>query len=1293
MFKVLGGPGTDSFYFDIGCKFSLGRKEVQERRPGQPRYILEGTICRYTIEGHEVFAHLPLKIPKLPQEMPIGDALYREKTVKWLLSNGYVPQSIDDKAILLVEKSSNEQSLEVQELLRKFVSMSKIINKFLKYSDKDLHNAEIKGEEFQEWHQMYAGEKKDSFRDRVDLLVLLLEEGRQAIRQNNWECVKECLIACCSIAPQSFGLKELYGDFLACRGKKEASSKYMEVSWNKSGKDSVLYLERALRADPENQEAQEKLREVNCSQEWNLHLHTTAYLACADKTSDAASNYVRSAKRLNKGIRDQAVSLVVAQKDIDDLAARGRLESSQSSWKGIDSASQTAPSTPKSPRLGLGRSSQGTKSTVKEQKGSAQKKKFLSQKTDMHALEGLLWWYEGKEKWLKAEYVARYFLERIPEGQEKRFAVGSCLARVLQKLARGDEAARIYFELAKHEYACKRFHNAKEALELLSANLGAFTTQEKRVIYLLLLELKVGVTTPRLQKGVEHEEEIAKQKNRCEWAWFEIEHPDYVACAYTATSQFLFRKRTVEVISLEADKKQIFAIEIPPNTVPDELLLFAKKRITWLLAKGYIPEISSSSCKFSLPSTNSLLERLAHIQGEEVAQARRWLEEGSQVLAYYYMQLAFRKGPRTEELQALYGEMALLVKKPQLAYPLFNNLSPTPANLERALKAASLINEDAAQEVYKRILGTLSRLPGGDAIIPVTALHAYHYFQDKNPVFASRFFNKANGLLLRFVELACQKDPAQRKELYQALGEITCYDFYKTKRALVDPVFTPTTLDRQRHDMRAFVQSQGFQNEYQQIQRYLARNQDVNLTDFLEAIKFEEYERAEKAFLRAKERYTITSLQSHVSAFHRLWLEFTLTLTHTDNESIAPFFLAESNLSMLKKIKELAPESVHNLQRALDAKDYLTAKDCLMELHTDHEARDIQLVMKRLFIAYKKMPSPPGWRENFESLFTGSQISMEVPENEDVHYYLSQAQEAKGKLVKESGIVFNSICMELSSLGLYNLECALTLSQTEEVYLAIAKKLEERKQTATLFLLYIHAFFSLREQHQVALSNEFLSRAEQINPESLLFLAAQIEQLPFWAKSEKAALFSRVCAVLESQEELDRYLEKQKDFFVASSLEGMVKERCFAIFEEVDTREKRRSLLVAIDTLIDNGCLGPVPALLSDLKGSPKRAFMLASKENKPLGAVKALKELAVKYQGSMLKSAAALRLLEKRDTRRSSDHSTEALFALFESGRKGEASKRLQALKELDPTFIHQNPDDKLTLELLEKQLASLSL
>ncbi len=1289
MFKVVGGPGVDSFFFTVGSLFALGKKK--------------GSITRYTLEGKTFIADLPLKLPPLPKDMPIDAALYREKTVKWLLNNGYVPQLLEDRggSIALVQQTRSEQSLEIQVLLSEFVRLNRVINRFLKCCEQRDRYGEITGEEFQEWHQLYESDKKGC-RDKLDLVVLLLEEGRQALRNNDFPCVQECLIAATSLVPESFGIKGLYGDFLAFRGDRQASKYFLELSWNKSGKDSVTYLEKALRVDPEDKEVQANLEDIKCSQEWALHLRATAYLACHDKSSDVAAKYLKSATMLNRGIGNGAVSILSAQKKIEDAAARSCLESSQT-WKVGESIPLAPPSTPKSPRLGFGRSSQGKKNTVRNQEGSAQKRKFLAKKADMQTLEGLLWWYEGKEKWLKAEYVARYFLSQIAEGQEKRYTIGACLAKVLEKQARKDEAAKVYFELAKQEYqqgikedsdgkyenAKKRYANAKEALELLATNLGAFTAQERRVIHLLLLELKSDVTTPRLQKAVEQEIKHAPQKISAEWSWFEIDHPDYVACAYTPTSQFLFRKRTVEVISLEEEGKRIFALELPQNTIPDECMFFAKKRIMWLLANGYIPEISSSGCTFSLPSTNRLIERLAMLEGEEVKQAKIWLEKGAFVLAYYYMQKAFRNGPRTEELQALYAEVALLVKKPELAYQLFTNLEPTPTNLERALKAASAYSDDLAEGVYKKILAALSKSRASEIQLQIAALHAYHYFQERNPLFASRFSNKANGLVLLWAKLAGRSDPAERKGLYQELADMTCYEYYKTKKALADPVFTPTTLDRERHDMEVFVQSAEFQKEIESVRRYVTKTKDPLLAELLEACRLGQYERAEKAFLRAKEEYVITQLQNYVMNIYKLWMAFTRTLTHTDNESIASFFLAKSNQAFIDALKDHEPR----LKDALEEQEYLAAKDLLLELHTDHEATEIQQVIKRLYIAYINTPPPLGWRRFYDQLFTSSEIPLESSEEGDSAFHLIQAQEAKGKLMKSGNIVHNSICMEVSSLGLYHLECALSLAQTHKVYKAIAKKLHDRSQTSTLFLLCLHAFFSLRDQNEIEHANEFLTEAERLNPENILFLTAKIEQLPFWAKSEKGAIFSKIARILESKELREQYLEAQGSY-VVSSLEPMVKARCLTILEEVDAREKRRATIVAVDTLMENGCLGPIPGLLSDLKNDAKRCFVLAIKENKPLGALKALRTLSTKYeQKSLDKKAAVVRLLEKRDKRRSSDQTTDALFDLFQAGRKGEAAKRLQALKELDPTFGQQNPDDKLMLELLEKQLSSLNL
>ncbi|MCE5294007.1 MAG: hypothetical protein LLF94_05280, partial [Chlamydiales bacterium] len=486
MFVIPGGPSSSSFYMAFGEQFSIGKKRV----------------CITTVKDKEINEYYPLKMPILPVEMPWESALYSDKAVEWFLYKGFVPVLIDNKTkVTLIDENSYEQNLHITALSSKVDQITRSLGVFLqhkkqgKLKDPALQNDEV----FQDWYLLLSDKNEFEFTSRIELLYDLVEECKKSLKCENFVLAEQCLERLCLITDGSFLFKDCHADLLRFQNAPKAADIYLDISGSKMGEVSFLYLEKAIRSNPANPRVSSAIVQAQCSQARALHCYVTAYLACG--CTPKAVDYLKIIKQLGEGANNPICTLLEATSKSQSVRKKERRVQVPVQWLAAsESAIPPLPSV-KSPRLGKSRGStdkvqvvsedalsksQATIRRVKQVSGTILKNELKAGYTHQ-GLEKLLWWYIEKQKWAKAEYIAKKLLQ---DGY--KFTIEKSLADIWQKQGRVPEAVRKYYRLAKTEYKAGNVDAAKECLESLYAansNLGAFTHQEKQVLYLLFLEL------------------------------------------------------------------------------------------------------------------------------------------------------------------------------------------------------------------------------------------------------------------------------------------------------------------------------------------------------------------------------------------------------------------------------------------------------------------------------------------------------------------------------------------------------------------------------------------------------------------------------------------------------------------------------------------------------------------------------------------------------------------------------------------------------------------------------------
>lgn len=842
MFTIVGGPSFDSYYFGLGQRITLDKKE--------------GHIASFT-ETTNVKTY-PLKIPTLPKEMPVYTALYKERAVKWFLKNGYVPTVIDeDTKIGLIQESTSEQDLHINALLRKFDRITRVLSKFLRLHVENPYNPIIQTEEYQEWHLFTdrLGLDTFDFNTKIELIFALIEECKQSLCRKEFTLAEGCLKCLHEITNSGFIFKDVYADLLSLQKSPQAADLYLDLSGSKLGEQSALYLEKAIRCDSTNKRLIQLIAEQKCSEARAIHCYVTGYLACQQSPRQLTDRYCKSAEKLNESVKDPVVRLVFAKNKSKDIQAS---QSVQQAWQ--HAGRQSASSSPVTSRLGASRTSQGNKEPqivepvnekvsspmltmrLRKVSGKILKNLLIKDLNNPELLERLLWWYDGEKKWLKAEYVARSIYESLDDEKEKKYTIGTALARSLEMQDKKNAAVRLYYQLAQSEYAYSRRDNASNCLAeifRINENFGAFAQQEKQILYLLFLELRSQDTQAikQLKLLLQNIRSSGKSSARLQrtsmprdhfgqWAYFQVCHPYYVACVITLTEKFLFTKNMVEITSLDDGKIAVYPLQIPDD-VPDEVALFADKTVRLLLSQGFVPKVANNVLTFVDPkceildgdAKSELLAKLQNISNDSrvlLESFEKQLISGSRDLAYYFIHKAYTQSKGSVEIADLYAEFLLFVKRPKFALEIFLSLIENKGTdvqvlkvLQRALVAACQCKHDLAETLYNKMLRLLQKMQVSRTRISLLMLHGYLYFECHDPLkeeAKNLFYNKAEGncdtFLALCATLACQEMSASNcRGIYQKLADkigssnvslTHVYNYYLAKRDLEGDPISPT---------------------------------------------------------------------------------------------------------------------------------------------------------------------------------------------------------------------------------------------------------------------------------------------------------------------------------------------------------------------------------------------------------------------------------------------------------------------------------------------------------------------
>lgn len=1205
MFKIIGGSLSDSCFFELGCKISLSKSE--------------GRVYQYPYKAKPTEKIYQLKIPFLPREMPLDDALDDSRQVYWFLCHGYVPKIVDnDTKIALLQESTSEQNLQIQELLKKCEAHISTLAKFARHvRNNSLHEAQA--EEYQGWLLLLSSDKNE-FTTKAEVIFGLLEQCKQSLRSQEWNSVEECLICLQESTTMGYIFNDLYADFLCFQGSKEAANHYLRLSGIKSEEQSILYLEKAIRCDPEHPNVTAALAQMSCCEQRALYCYVTAYLACKDKTSQAARDYFQKAKLLDKSVGDEGLkALLHPPKGLDHSQNSGQ------NW--IPRERQSTPTSPATtPLMGSYRGSKATATSTKQAGNTMKfmqvseaiiKAKLGKDKENAEHIESLLWWYDGEKIWLKAEYVARWLYERTAPEKKKRYDFGATLARAMEMLDKKDDAQRLLFELATSEYTQQRRDNALECLikiHRINSSYGVFTQQEKQIIYLLLLQLQcqdklaIKALKQKVQKNrsprqdLENDVTTIPQKGHFgEWAYFQVDHPHYVACALTVTKKLMFSKNSVQIFLVGNDAPKTYPLQIPPE-VPDEIALFGTKRVRWLLSRGYVPEIKGEVLTFINPkshhSKNALESTLQSSVAPSPAESRfkEHLDADSLHMAYYYIHKAYTQNPQSKDIAERYAEFLVYTKRPSQALPIFTQLADEQDSdtsklhyLQRALLCGSSIQSDQTEALYNKALRLLQKMQKTEDLkepLQLLMLHGYLYLQCHDPLKEESmhiFYNKAQGggdiPLTACAALACQPRAPGKSQRYQNLADIAKRD---------------------------------------------------------------------------------TTQLTHVHNYYRLKKELEA--------------LTESTFSKLVSI--LTEPPIPNWQQMLH----------------------------RLF-ANSTQPKSRTW------------TVCKRPNNDPIATYLAQAEKARGKLIINSCVQPNSICPVFSSQKLYYLEQALAYAcsvhdpRALELYEHIYAKLETKKEAnGARFLLCLHAFFYCKTRGYEDPAESFFTRAEELNPTSLLLACAKIIQLPQGATFEKSTLYNTIIETCESEERLTEYLASQAAFIVASSLETDLQLECKKVLESICLTQKTGNCLVAVDTLLEQSNIRSADILLSKCipatSSVHKRAVVVHIAAGRLYALSEALKALQEHYKQTQkpeklcLVTALLDKHIERSDTERiqalisenkieeAAQYCYERAFIHFHEERRDEAAKLLLALHKLGPQQAFFTTEERLALQLLHNLL-----
>ncbi len=977
-------------------------------------------------------------------------------------------------------------------------------------------------------------------------------------------------------------------------------------------------------------------------------------------------------------------------------------------------------------------------------------------------LDKLIWPYCERGQWARAELVARTLYAQIIKEKEcvvdsdsilakMQFRIGSSLAKCLEEQNRIPEAAKLYLELLKAEGATNISNCLKEIERI---GYGAYSSDEKKLIYLFTRAsgLKVSTTLHEQLRNVLSARRkafelssVASYAHFGEWVYFQVDHPDYVACACTLTKQFLFTKTRASVVDVVAGTKGEYPL-IFPISLPDDVVLFGAKKVRWLLAKGYIPTIKGTKLLFSQPKVaNSEAKNALLAKGVSLQAFCDALQDDALSSAYYYIHKAYIERKGAVEIAELYAEFLLFIKKPEQALELFSTLARNNKNegyyLEKELFAACLCKSPEAGRLYKNLLRYFQRTQASEERVRQLILHGHLYFQGQDDAsqeeFKRLFSNKldADGsFVAHALALACYRpdDVERRYLLYQKLASTICgqeREYYTIKCTLeeasrsrggVESFISQFAADinGKKRDTRPFFLSDHFVPRIESIKKR-PPNREVHdlLVKVLEHVTAQEYEEAEKAFLQSYGHVRITELQKCVIELYDHWFQFHNGITSSD--SFAPFFKGDEFERSLRAIKEALRKSVNpaleacikELERCCKEEQYNNARGALLRAYDLQMVRPFQTQMQELFDEYQQIPLLTKWEENFNRLFSNTQFlpyKTDVPSTSEGVVSALRASKEAGD---EGGEFHNNICTSFSSVSLYHLEVALDIACTIEdarvhqIYKFIYDKLQGgNAPRGVLFLLSLHAFFYLKKHGHVK-GDYFFSQAEELNPRSLLFTCAKILQFP----EERLGEYKKIMAVCESESKFERYLHSQREFLVESSLIPFVKAECLTLLQNEQARKQKRACHAVVDALIEKSLFEPAQDLCTRLPICPKPQVVVSMRLQERGVLQNALLQLQDCYQEKLPKLRAVKNVLKVMGLQ-SEDEVIEELLgegkneeaacyyidmALnhFVGGNNDEANASLNALQALDPEYELVTGDYKNMLTLLQTLLVENKL
>ncbi len=1208
MFYITGGTEGYVTFFGLGERVELIKKKKKVKFTCLKAFS-DGTTPLVTPR------EVDLEISHFPVQMLHETALYTKRACMWFLEHCHVPTLVEidnSRRVIFLEKSTSKNSTQVKELSRKAEAVSRNLSRFLRFCRGGTLKDKTVQKDYADWLFLFERTTGADFAMKAELINSLVDSFRKSLDEERHDDARLFIEQLYDVTDKGFICKELLADFLFLYSPQEAAPLYLEVSGNKGKtEDAIVCFEKAIRSDPTNPQFLTEIPKLGCSDARMLHCYLTGYLGCADKTAEIAHRYYRAAQEKNQKLQDAIFPLVPPPKFV---------------WQPA-----SVPSSPSTKRIVFTRSSQGksprqTDSVlevsasavegvrVHDQRVKPLKSAVVRNPDDLMALEKLLWAYKDAKKWPRVEYVARILFEKLPKKSKSRFKVGEAYAHCLELQMKKAEASRVYFTLVKSEYKKNRMGNVIQALKEIYrlGGYGIFSHREKQTLCLLstLVDMEHETAVREFYRqatlvrtsGKSDDGQHAPKGHFGKWAYFDIDHPKYVASALSWENSFVFTSTSVEVSSLDGGAVQSYPCVFPPE-IADEAFLFDAKVVRWLLANGYRPVVENETCIFR----NDLDKRLLIEKAEAILPTvAEYLRLDLVSAAHYELQKAYKQ---KREVVELYGEFLLFINKPQLVLELLSTLEKQDRGniscLELELSAACASKAENVGRLYRGLISALQRRQADESVIRHVALHGYLYFQcmapndDSMQLLYNKAENNGTNWLALSASLACLEMPLKRRLVYQKLADTTAEGvYYRAKRdferSLVSSNLTQAFVDdfaanipdrrfKGPRDIRAFVRTELFRKNTASIQQ---KTNDREVVDCLLALESTDYAEVEGAFLRLNELLRSTEEQILVAELMSLWIRFSDSLQPDLN--YAAFFTGQACTTLIARLKGLLAETkteslqrmVVSLERFISERQYDHAKGCIFQMNDLTQMKPIQRLMHTLYEEYIKLPLLPAWIDNFVCQLSDSEFEPFDEGADDLAAELRAFKEGEDEGAIEG--FQNNICTALSSVRLLHLENALLLATEAEdvragqIYRHIYSCFDEQKAPPqAIFLLCLHAFFYLQSHKRYRTASFYFDEAQRLQPDSLLFACAKMVHDPACAASEYEKIVS-LCRYQKQPRLLDGY---------ESSLEVAVRGECVKVLQSVQLATQKRLGLRLVDACIQRSLFSHADLILDKLRG------------------------------------------------------------------------------------------------------------